>query len=106
MLAAQRGQRGVADTEIVDRDRDAGLGQRAEVGEQREAVFAVTIPEERGSFRRFCAALGQRSTTEFNYRIGNARCPAALRMAWRPVRSNRRIPSAAVNTTGASCGEP
>jgi threonine dehydratase len=53
-------------------DRLRFVAERAEVGEQREAVFAVTIPEERGSFRRFCAALGQRSITEFNYRIGNA----------------------------------
>ncbi|BFI97435.1 MAG: threonine ammonia-lyase, biosynthetic [Rhodanobacter sp.] len=49
------------------------VAERAEAGEQREALFAVTIPEERGSFRRFCAALGRRSITEFNYRIGDAR---------------------------------
>ncbi|MHA6206229.1 threonine ammonia-lyase, biosynthetic [Dyella soli] len=53
-------------------DRLRFVAERAEVGEQREAVFAVTIPEERGSFRRFCAALDQRSITEFNYRIGSA----------------------------------
>ena len=53
-------------------DRLRFVAERAEVGEHREAVFAVTIPEERGSFRRFCAALGQHSITEFNYRIGNA----------------------------------
>ena len=53
-------------------DRLRFVAERAEVGEQREAVFAVTIPEERGSFRRFCAALGQRAITEFNYRIGDA----------------------------------
>ena len=53
-------------------DRLRFVAERAEVGDQREAVFAVTIPEERGSFRRFCAALGQRNITEFNYRIGNA----------------------------------
>ncbi len=53
-------------------DRLRFVAERAEVGEQREAVFAVTIPEERGSFRRFCTALDQRSITEFNYRIGNA----------------------------------
>ena len=49
------------------------VAERAEAGEQREALFAVTIPEERGSFRRFCDALGRRSITEFNYRIGDAR---------------------------------
>jgi len=49
------------------------VAERAEAGEQREALFAVTIPEERGSFRRFCAALGRHAITEFNYRIGDAR---------------------------------
>jgi threonine dehydratase len=53
-------------------DRLRFVAERAEVGEQREAVFAVSIPEQRGSFRRFCAALGQHSITEFNYRIGDA----------------------------------
>ena len=52
-------------------DRLRFVAERAEVGEQREAVFAVTIPEERGSFRRFCSALGRHSITEFNYRIGD-----------------------------------
>lgn len=53
-------------------DRLRFVAERAEVGEQREAVFAVTIPEQRGSFRRFCSALGQHAITEFNYRIGGA----------------------------------
>jgi len=53
-------------------DRLRFVAERAEVGEQREAVFAVTIPEQRGSFRRFCATLGRHSITEFNYRIGDA----------------------------------
>ncbi|TAL82903.1 MAG: threonine ammonia-lyase, biosynthetic [Rhodanobacter sp.] len=52
-------------------DRLRFVAERAEVGEQREAVFAVTIPEQRGSFRRFCAALGDHSLTEFNYRIAD-----------------------------------
>ena len=54
-------------------DRLRFVAERAEVGEAREALFAVTIPEERGSFRRFCALLGERSITEFNYRIGDPR---------------------------------
>ncbi len=54
-------------------DRLRFVAERAEVGEAREAVFAVTIPEERGSFRRFCAALGARNVTEFNYRIADQR---------------------------------
>jgi threonine dehydratase len=49
------------------------VAERAEVGEQHEAVFAVTVPEQRGSFRRFCATLDDRSITEFNYRVGDAR---------------------------------
>lgn len=58
-------------------DRLRFVAERAEVGEEREALFAVTIPEERGSFRRFCELIGQlpggpRSVTEFNYRISDA----------------------------------
>ncbi len=53
-------------------DRLRFVADRAEVGEEREAVFAVTIPEERGSFRRFCALLGEHDVTEFNYRIAAA----------------------------------
>jgi threonine dehydratase len=45
------------------------VAERAEVGERREAIFAVTIPEERGSFRRFCECMSTRNLTEFNYRI-------------------------------------
>lgn len=52
-------------------DRLRFVAERAEVGEAREAVFAVTIPEERGSFRRFCEQLGTRNVTEFNYRIAD-----------------------------------
>ena len=50
-------------------DRLRFVAERAEVGENREALFAVTIPEERGSFRRLCELVGERSVTEFNYRI-------------------------------------
>ncbi len=58
-------------------DRLRFVAERAEVGEEREALFAVTIPEERGSFRRFCELIGAlpggpRSVTEFNYRISDA----------------------------------
>jgi threonine dehydratase len=52
-------------------DRLRFVSERAEVGEQREAVFAVTIPEERGSFRRFCELVGPRNVTEFIYRIAH-----------------------------------
>ena len=58
-------------------DRLRFVAERAEVGEEREALFAVTIPEERGSFRRFCEVVGSlpggpRNVTEFNYRISDA----------------------------------
>ncbi|MEO6281200.1 MAG: threonine ammonia-lyase, biosynthetic [Roseateles sp.] len=53
-------------------DRLRFVAERAEVGEHREALFAVTIPEARGSFKRFCELLGPRSVTEFNYRIADA----------------------------------
>ncbi len=72
-------------------DRLRFVAERAEVGEEREALFAVTIPEERGSFKRFCLAVGElpggppgalsgsgasgggpRNVTEFNYRISDA----------------------------------
>ena len=58
-------------------DRLRFVAERAEVGEEREALFAVTIPEERGSFRRFCELIGNlpggpRNVTEFNYRISDA----------------------------------
>jgi threonine dehydratase len=58
-------------------DRLRFVAERAEVGEEREALLAVTIPEERGSFRRFCELIGTlpggpRNVTEFNYRISDA----------------------------------
>ncbi|HUH87329.1 MAG TPA: threonine ammonia-lyase, biosynthetic [Pusillimonas sp.] len=53
-------------------DRLRFVADRADVGEAREALFALTIPEERGSFRKLCEALGKRSVTEFNYRISDA----------------------------------
>jgi threonine dehydratase len=63
-------------------DRLRFVAERAEVGEEREGLFAVTIPEERGSFKRFCSLLGDlpafggskspRSVTEFNYRISDS----------------------------------
>jgi threonine dehydratase len=52
-------------------DRLRFVAERAEVGEHREAVLAVTIPEKRGSFRKFCRALGGRNITEFNYRMSD-----------------------------------
>jgi threonine dehydratase len=54
-------------------DRLRFVAERAELGEAREAIFAVTIPERPGSFREFCALLGKRSVTEFNYRYADPR---------------------------------
>ena len=52
-------------------DRLRFVAERAELGEQREAILAVTIPERPGSFRAFCERIGQRSITEFNYRFAD-----------------------------------
>src|SRR5260221_526075 len=54
-------------------DRLRFVAERAESGEQREAILAVTIPERPGSFKKFCATLGSRNITEFNYRIADPR---------------------------------
>lgn len=56
----------------INFDRLRHVAERAEIGERREAVLAVTIPERPGSFRRFCRALGRRGITEFNYRYADA----------------------------------
>lgn len=48
------------------------VAERAELGERREAILAVTIPERPGSFREFCAVVGPRNITEFNYRYADA----------------------------------
>lgn len=53
----------------MDFDRLRFVVERTEIGEQKEALFAVTIPEQPGSFRKFCTLLEQRNITEFNYRL-------------------------------------
>ncbi|MBI5752748.1 MAG: threonine ammonia-lyase, biosynthetic [Hydrogenophilales bacterium] len=52
-------------------DRLRHVSERAELGEQREGILAVTIPETPGSFKKFCALLGPRNITEFNYRFAD-----------------------------------
>jgi threonine dehydratase len=52
-------------------DRLRHISERAEIGEQREAVMSVTIPEKPGSFKKFCTMLGPKSITEFNYRYAD-----------------------------------
>jgi threonine dehydratase len=52
-------------------DRLRHVAERADIGAQREALFAVEIPERKGSFLHFCQTLGRRSITEFNYRFSD-----------------------------------
>ncbi|NER97408.1 MAG: threonine ammonia-lyase, biosynthetic [Symploca sp. SIO1B1] len=52
-------------------DRLRFVAERAELGERREAIFAVTIPEAPGSLHKFCECLGKHNLTEFNYRISD-----------------------------------
>lgn len=56
----------------INFDRLRHVAERAEIGEKREAVFGVTIPERPNSFRDFCQVLGDRSITEFNYRYSDS----------------------------------
>ncbi len=72
----RRGVRGktlvaVASGANMNFDRLRFIAEEAELGEKREAVIAVTIPEKPGSFRKFCALLGPRNVTEFNYRFAD-----------------------------------
>ena len=74
--AAKHGARGkclvaVASGANMNFDRLRFVAERAEVGEHREAVLAVSIPERPGSFRDFCSLLGARNVTEFNYRYAD-----------------------------------
>jgi threonine dehydratase len=83
-LAVAGMKRYVEDNKIVDQtlivinsganmnfDRLRHVSERAELGEQREALLAVTIPERPGSFRTFCKTIGKRGITEFNYRYSD-----------------------------------
>ncbi len=66
-------------------DRLRFVAERAELGEQREAVLAVTLPERPGAYRQLCALLGKRSVTEFNYRYAPGKRGARV-----PRRGGRR----------------
>jgi threonine dehydratase len=55
----------------INFDRLRHVAERADIGAQREALLAVEIPEQKGSFLRFCEILGRRSVTEFNYRFND-----------------------------------
>jgi threonine dehydratase len=56
----------------VNFDRLRHVAERAEIGERREAILAVTIPERPGAFRKFCSVIGDHNITEFNYRYSSA----------------------------------
>jgi threonine dehydratase len=56
----------------INFDRLRHVAERADIGAQREALLAVEIPEQPGSFLGFCKLLGRRSVTEFNYRYDDA----------------------------------
>ena len=80
-------------------DRLRFVAERAEVGEAREALFGVTIPERPGAFREFCATIGRRVVTEFNYRL-NGRNRAHIFVGYRDaVAGGRRRPGR--DTAGA-----
>jgi threonine dehydratase len=53
-------------------DRLRYISERTEIGEKREAVFCVTLPEKPGSYLAFCQLLGRRNITEFNYRYAES----------------------------------
>lgn len=62
---------GIASGANMNFDRLRFIAERAEIGEKREAVLAVTIPEKPGAFKAFCRLLGDRNITEFNYRYSD-----------------------------------
>lgn len=62
---------GIASGANMNFDRLRFVAERAEIGEKREAVLAVTIPEKPGAFKTFCRLLGDRNITEFNYRYSD-----------------------------------
>ncbi|QDT54459.1 L-threonine dehydratase biosynthetic IlvA [Caulifigura coniformis] len=76
-------------------DRLRFVAERAEAGEGREALFAVTIPEQRGSLKRLCELVGQRSVTEFSYRIsGQNEAHVLIGLATNDHADSERIRSA------------
>jgi threonine dehydratase len=81
-------------------DRLRFVAERAEFGERREAIFAVTIPEERGSIRQFCECIGKRNLTEFNYRIAD-KTEAHIFVG---VQIQNRADAAKMVETFAGCG--
>lgn len=56
----------------INFDRLRYISERTELGEQREAILAVTLPERPGAYKEFCRAIGKRNITEFNYRYADS----------------------------------
>ena len=81
-------------------DRLRFVAERAELGESREALFGVTIPERPGAFRSFCATIGRRVVTEFNYRLsGRDRAHIFVGIATRSKQDAADI-AASLNASG------
>ncbi|MCB1645282.1 MAG: threonine ammonia-lyase, biosynthetic [Pseudomonadales bacterium] len=99
-LACQTAQTGVDKNSVfaavvsganVNFDRLRHISERAEIGEKREMLLGVTIAEQPGSFKKFCAAIGKRSITEFNYRYsGAAGARVLVGLATSPDDNDRR----------------
>lgn len=79
-------------------DRLRFVAERAEIGEKREAVLAVTIPEKPGAFKTFCRLLGGRNITEFNYRYSD---PKEAHIFVGVTIANNGEPATLVNTLQA-----
>ena len=62
---------GIASGANINFDRLGFVAERAEIGEEREAIISVTIPEKPGAFKSFCNLIGTRNITEFNYRYSD-----------------------------------
>jgi len=62
---------GIASGANINFDRLGFVAERAEIGEEREAIISVTIPEKPGAFKAFCNLIGTRNITEFNYRYAD-----------------------------------
>jgi threonine dehydratase len=72
-------------------DRLRYISERTEIGEGREAVFAVVIPEKPGSYKKFCSLLGKRNITEFNYRYtSSGRAHIFVGLQVNPYRNERK----------------